>query len=215
MSTQKTNTKLKSARQRIDDLAAVFELAHTYARVQRVTRMPDGTSETDGEHALSLAMIATAYVLEYYPQLDPYKVFFYGAMHDVDEFLHGDRPTLQATHDTFAQKDAEEAEAALRRAEILSQFPKLNAMIDELSDISIPENAFGKAFDKLAPGFTHAANLGKALKEDFGIRSYEDIIAATRLTDEKMHIYAADFPDVVAMRQEMHRKVAEEAFDKK
>lgn len=214
MSTLKMNTNSKSARQRIEDLAAVFTLAHAYARVKRATRMPDGAPETDGEHALSLAMIATAYALEYYPHLDPYKVFFYGAMHDIDEFLHGDRPTLKATEKTFAQKDAEEAEAALKRAEILCQFPKLNVLINELSDISISENAFGKAFDKLAPGFTHAANLGKALKEDFGIYNYEDIIVATKLTDEKMHIYATDYPDVVEMRQEMHKKVAEEAFGK-
>lgn len=212
MSTKKTSIKPKSARQQIEDLADVFKLAHTYARVKRATRMPDGAHETDGEHAISLAMIATAYALEYQPHLDPYKIFFYCVMHDIDEFMHGDIPTLQASNETFARKNAEEAEAASERAKILKEFPKLNAMIDDLSDISIAENAFGKAFDKLAPGYTHAANLGKALKEDFNIFSYHDIIAATRLTDEKLSIYASSFPDVIAMRHEMHKKVAEEAF---
>lgn len=215
MSTKKTSIDPKTARKRIEDLAEVFSLALTYAQVKRATYLSNGARETDGEHAISLAMIATAYALEYHPSLDPYKVFFYAVMHDIDEFLYGDTPTLRATVATFALKDAEEAEAAERRAEILRKFPKLNQMIDELSDMAKPENAFGKAFDKLAPGYTHSANKGKSLKEDFGIYSYEDILQSTSLTDEKMRVYAANFPDVIEMRQQMHRKVAQDAFGEK
>lgn len=212
MSTEKTSINPAEARRRIDELAGPFEFAHTYARVERGTVMPDGRHETDGEHAISLAVIATAYALEYHPELDPYKVFFYAVMHDSDEFLHGDTPTLGATQETFRKKDAEEAEAATERARILQSFPSFNKMIDELSDLDVPENAFGKAFDKLAPGYTHGANLGQVLREVYGLRNYDDLVQATKATDEKMQRYAAGFVDLLAMRQAMHQKVAEVAF---
>lgn len=214
MSMTKTNISPDEARKRLDELEEVFHLAHAYARVKRATLTADGEPETDGEHALSLAMIATAYALKYRPELDPYKVFFYGVMHDIDEFLHGDTPTLHATKQVLKQKDAEEAEAAQQRTEILRSFPEFNGMIDQLTNLNSPENAFTKAFDKLAPGYTHTQNKGKALKENHDIKSYDDILGATKLTDEKMRVYAAQFPDVITMRRAMHRKVADEAFGK-
>lgn len=212
MSMEKKSIDSREALRRIDELVEPFEFGHTYARVERGTIMPDGKPETDGEHGISLGVVATAYALEYHPELDPYKVFFYAVMHDSDEFLHGDTPTLGATDETFMKKDAEEAEAAAARAYILRAFPKFNRMIDDLSDLTVPENAFGKGFDKLAPGFTHEANLGYALRNIFGIHSYEALLEATRATDEKMVKYAAEFVDLLAMRQEMHRRVAAVAF---
>lgn len=199
-----TNIDPFEARQRIDELEGPFHLGHAYARVERGTYMPDGKPETDGEHAISLAIIATAYAMKYYPELDPYKVFFYCVMHDVDEFLHGDTPTIGATKETFRVKDAEEAEAAIERGKILANFEQFNTLINQMSDLSIPENAFGKAFDKIAPGYTHAANRGSVLIEKYGIHSLDDILAATTETDRKMYVYAKSFVDVLAMRQEMH-----------
>lgn len=215
MSTKKMNIDLKEALRRIESLDNVFWLAHDYSRVKRATLASDGQQETDGEHAISLAMIATAYALKYHPDLDPYKVFFYGVMHDIDEFLYGDTPTLHATKQTFKRKQVEEAEARVRRTQILHEFPELNDMIDDLSNLSLRENAFSKAFDKLAPGYTHAKNKGKALKEVYNIHSYNDILDATELTDQKMRVYAAEFTDVIKMRAEMHKKVAREAFEGK
>lgn len=212
MSTEKTNINSTEARRRIDELEEPFQLAHRYARVERATRMVDGKPETDGEHGISLALIATAYALKYHPELDPYKVFFYGVMHDIDEFLHGDTPTLGATDADFKRKDAEEAEGAAERGRILSNFPEFNQMLEGMFDLSVPENAFGKAFDKLAPGYTHADNLGRVLKETYHMTSYEDLLRSTEATDKKMFIYAAEFVDVLAMRQAMHRKVADVAF---
>lgn len=209
---EKTSIDSSEARRRIEELAEPFVFAHKYARVERGTVMEDGRPETDGEHGISLAVIATCYALEYYPELDPYKVFFYGAMHDADEFLYGDTPTLHATQEVFNKKDAEEAAAATERGRILRAFPKFNEMINSLSNLSVPENAFGKAFDKLAPGFTHASNLGIALKEIYGIYNYQQLLHATEATDKKMLVYAKEYVDVLTMRQEMHRKVAEAAF---
>jgi 5'-deoxynucleotidase YfbR-like HD superfamily hydrolase len=213
MSMEKTSIDRTEARRRIDELEAAFKLGHQYARVERGTVMPDGKPETDGEHAISLAIIATAYAMKYHPELNHYEVFFYCVMHDIDEFKFGDTPTIGATEETFRVKDLEEAEAAVERSKILSAFPEFNALIDQLSDLKKPENAFGKGFDKLAPGYMHADNNGQALKETYGVYSLDDLLEATRATDEKMYKYAANFVDVLALRQEMHYKVAGESFN--
>ena len=211
-SMEKTNIDSHEARKRINGLEPVVGMAYAYARVERATVMPDGKYETDAEHAVSLAVIATAYAMKYHPELDPYKVFFYCVMHDVDEFLHGDTPTIGATAELFAKKDQEEAEAARERAQILKDYPEFNKLVDELSDLTIAENAFGKAFDKIAPGYTHAHNKGQALRERYGIDSMETLLESVKLTDEKMYTYASQFVDVLALRQEMHKKVYEDAF---
>ena len=212
MSTEQTSINPEEARRRIDSLAPLVELAYAYSRVERATVMHDGKHETDAEHGISLGIIGTAYALKYRPELDPYKVFFYCVMHDVDEFLHGDTPTIGATNETFAQKDREEAEAATERAMILRDYPEFNAMLDGLSDLSVEENAYGKAFDKIAPGFTHSTSLGTALRERYGIDSFDALLESVRATDEKMYIYAAQFVDLLAMRQAMHVRVGEVAF---
>jgi hypothetical protein len=56
--------------------------------------------------------------------------------------------------------------------------------------------------------------MGQVLKECFGLTSYEDLLDAVAVTDKKMLDYAANFVDVIAMRQEMHRKVARTAFQR-
>ena len=211
-SMEKTNIDPQEARKRIDDLEPVVGLAYAYARVERATLMPDGKHETDAEHAVSLAIIATAYAMKYHPELDPYKVFFYCVMHDVDEFLHGDTPTIGATAELFAKKDQEEAEAAAERAQILQEYPEFNKLVDELSDLTVDENAFGKAFDKIAPGYTHSYNKGQALRERYGIDGMDALLESVKMTDAKMYTYASQFVDVLALRQEMHARVNENAF---
>lgn len=213
MSTKKTSISSTEARERLQALAKPFQLGHDYARVQRATVLPDGQRETDGEHALSLAVIATAYATKYHPDLDPYKVFFYAVMHDVDEFKHGDTPTLRVTEEAYAAKDAQEADAAIERNNILKDFPVFVSMLEGMADLAVAENAFGKAFDKLAPLYTHMTNRGQVLRDEFDIHSYEQLLEATSTVDKKLLVYAAEFVDLLAMRQEAHKMVAEASFD--
>lgn len=207
MSTIQKSIDPDEARRRLYELEKLFDLGHRYARIKRRSLMPDGSFETDGEHALSLALIATAYAMKYRQELDPYKVFFYAVMHDIDEFLYGDVSTIGATKETFAKKDREEAEAAKERRNILAAFPEFCALTEELSNLDVSENAYGKAFDKLAPGYTHRQHKGEDLKKLHNVHSYEELIEAVRSTDEKMLRYAAEFVDVIAMRQESHRTI--------
>jgi 5'-deoxynucleotidase YfbR-like HD superfamily hydrolase len=201
----------ESAR-RIAELEEPFQLGHRYARVDRGTLMPDGRPETDGEHAISIAIAGTCYATKYHPELDPYKVFFELVMHDIDEHLEGDTPTIGATEESLAIKDESEMRGAAEVDRILSPFPIFLEMVHDMHDLRNPETQFGKAMDKLAPGFTHEANQGQILREIYGLTSYEELLKSVELTDKKMYDYAAHLVDVIAMRQEMHRKVSRVAF---
>lgn len=209
---EKKNIDSSEIERRIDSLQPVADLAFQYARVERASKMADGKHETDAEHAIMLAFIGLAYLLKYHPELDPYKGLFYLVFHDVDEFLYGDTPTINATNETFIKKEKEEAEAASVRRQILHDFPELSTMLDNMNDLSVPENVFGKAMDKLAPGYTHLGNLGEVLRERYALSNMGELLESVRATDEKMETYAVAFPDILAMRQAMHRKVGKSAF---
>lgn len=198
----------EEALRRLGDLKPAFEMGHQYARIERATVMPDGQHETDAEHAVSLAMIGIAYAAKYHPELNPHKLAFYFLFHDLDEYLHGDVSSLGISADGYRDKVEKEKEAAEERRRRLNLFPEFLALLDEMDDLTIPEYAFGKAFDKLSPGYTHEANDGITLIERYGIRSYEDIVEAASVVDEKMYEYAAAFTDVIALRHATHRRVA-------
>lgn len=207
---EKTNINSTEARRRIDELEDVYQLAYEYGRVERATVMPDGRQETDAEHALNLAMIGMAYVTKYRPDIDPYRALFYFVFHDIDEFLHGDTPTLGATKESYRTKDEEEAQARLVRNQRLAAFPEFIQMLDNMQDLSQPENAIGKGIDKLIPGYSHEADGGQTLRQFFGINNFEDLLKATQVVDEKMLSYASQ--DILTLRSEMHKKVGEVAF---
>lgn len=200
------------ASRRLEELKPAFEIGHSYARVERSTIMPDDKRETNAEHVLSLAMIGIAYATKYHPELDPYKLAFYFLFHDIDEFLYGDQSSLGISHEGYKAKVTQEAEGRQEIHMRLEHFPEFLALLDTIDDLTIPENAFGKAADKLSPGYTHEANGGKALREQYAIHDYEGILDGTGVVDEKMYEYAAHFVDVIAMRRAMHKRVAQKAF---
>lgn len=200
------------ARRRLEELAPAFEIGHQYARVERSTMMPDGRFETNGEHVISLAMIGIAYASKYHPELDPHKLAFYFLFHDIDEFLHGDQSSMGISADGYVAKAEQEAEGRQEIHRRLADFPEFLTLLGTIDDLTVPENAFGKTTDKLAPGYTHEANGGKALKELYDIHDYQGIVAGAAVVDAKMYEYATHLVDVIAMRHATHKRVAQVAF---
>lgn len=197
---------------RLEELDPAFEMGHEYARVERKTPMSDGRLETDGEHIASLGMICVAYATKYRPELDPYKLSFYVLFHDLDEYLFGDESSLGMSPEQYEAKRLKEQQAADVRKQRLVAFPEFMELLDTLNDLSIPEYAFAKAFDKLAPSFTHLADNGQLIRNEYGYTSYEDIIEGNRTVFEKMEIYAADYQDVIEMKRATVRRIAAVAF---
>lgn len=197
---------------RLEELDPAFEMGHQYARVERKTLMIDGKFETDGEHIASLGMICLAYATKYRPELNPYKLAFYVLFHDIDEYLFGDESSLGMSPEQYDAKVLKEEEAAWERKRRLADFPDFMELLDTLNDLSIPEYAFAKAFDKLAPSFAHLATKGKVIRERYGYNTYEDIFEGNRTVFEKMETYAADFQDVIEMKRATVRRIASVAF---
>lgn len=200
------------ALRRLEELDPAFEMGHQYARVERKTLMIDGRFETDGEHIASLGMICVAYAAKYRPELDPYKLAFYVLFHDLDEYLYGDETSLGISPEQYEAKTMKEQEAAAERKRRLADFPEFMKLLDTLGDLSVPEYAFAKAFDKLAPSFTHLATEGAVIRDHYGYMTYEDIVEGNRTVFEKMEKYAAEFQDVIEMKRATVRRVAEVAF---
>lgn len=200
------------ALRRLEALDPAFDMGHRYARTERATLMPDGKFETDGEHVTSLGMICLAYATKYRPDLDPYRLSFYILFHDLDEWLHGDTSSLGISPAEYQIKEQKEQEAADERRRRLADFPEFMDLLETLNDLSVPEFAFAKAFDKLAPSFTHMANDGKVIKEHYGYASYEDILEGNKTVFEKMEKYAAEFEDVIELKRATVRRIAAVAF---
>ena len=200
------------ARRRLEELDAAFEMGHQYARVERKTPMLDDTFETDGEHIASLGMICLAYTSKYRPDLDPYRLSFYILFHDLDEYLYGDESSLGISPAQYEAKIAKEQQAAQERKRRLASFPAFMDLLETLNDLSVPEFAFAKAFDKLAPSFAHLANGGEVIRDHYGYRSYDDIVEGNWTVFEKMEKSASEFQVVLAMKRATVRRIAEVAF---
>lgn len=209
MTTQ--NISDDEARMRLEELDIISVLAHAYSRVKRATEHDDGSAETDGDHVVHLGLLTIAYATKYRPDLDPGKLALYILLHDIDEAIYGDVSTLGADEAALQKKYAQEAKAREVIRSRLASFPALLEILEDIDTHTLPEYRFAKAFDKIAPGFTHALNHGSALAKH-NIGSYEDIIAGTAATDERMRQYAYDYPDVLAMRRLSHVRVAESSF---
>lgn len=205
------NINQSEARRRLDELVPVSQLAHEYSRVERGTEHKDGAPETDGDHVVHLGMLALAYALKYRPDLDPGRVALYVLLHDVDEAKVGDTPTIGASAEALAAKDAREAEGRQQIEAQLKDFPELIALMHSLHNLEQPEDEFGKAFDKLVPGYMHAETDGRTVRK-YGIANREELLSAVAATDEKMQRYTADHPDIMQMRLAGHERVAEQAF---
>lgn len=209
--TPEKNIDNPEAHRRLDELNPVSQLAHEYSRVERGVEHVDGAPETDGDHVVHLGLLAVAYVLKYRPDLDPGRVALYALFHDIDEAKVGDTPTLGADAEALRAKDAREAEGRRQVEQDLADFPEMIELLRSLHALEKPEDEFGKAFDKLVPGFMHAATEGRIVRR-FGITNREELMAAVAATDEKMKRYTADHPDVMQMRRAGHERVADLTF---
>jgi putative hydrolase of HD superfamily len=144
----------------LEAAAAVTRHAATFARTERaVVTLPDGTAETDSDHAAHLAWLAPAIAAATEPGLDPVLVSAYAAVHDAVEVFAGDTPTITITDAERARKhDRETAARWLWHDSLDVQLPWLPGMIDRYESQEDPEARFVKAADKVAPKLVHYLN---------------------------------------------------------
>jgi putative hydrolases of HD superfamily len=186
-----------------DDIIQLAELALRFGRTQRITFHEDGeTAESDTDHTVMLSLIACSLADLYYPQLDCGLVAQYAMVHDLPEVYAGDTPTLKINDAQRASKSEREKAAVARiDAELGRNFPLIPALLHRYEKQVEPEARFVRAVDKIIPKATHILNAGATLKAQ-GIAK-EEAIATYDQQREVVRGYASEFPEVLALREEL------------
>lgn len=197
--------------QRVDDLLTLSTVVNQFIDVKRAT-MRNGQLETDGEHTLHLQTLAVAYAAQYYSELDSGKISLYALVHDFVEVYAGDVNSLGASEEQLAVKALKERQSYERlRRELGEAWPWLIELIEQYESLEEQEARFVKCFDKCDPGFSHLNNAGEALAK-MGVTSRIEYYRRSESVRGRLSKFTDEFPDVLAVRDELQRRVGETAF---
>lgn len=183
----------------------VIRLAGTaldFGRVERATCHQDGhTPEDDATHTVMLGLVACGLAARL-GHLDIGLVSQFALVHDLVEVHAGDVNTFEAAPADIARKDRAEA-AALDRIDTDHglAFPWLPATIRAYEDRVCPEARFVKAVDKIMPLLTQVLNEMIPMARQ-GI-THDRLVAHYDAQFDTMMGYAADFPEVMAVRADL------------
>lgn len=206
-----TNQNTNSAEHRVDELMDLSLLVGQFLEVSRATiRGP--RHETDGEHTIHLQFIAVSYAAKYHPYLDLGKVSLYALVHDFIEVYADDVNSLTASEEVLATKQmAEEVALNRLRSEFGKSWPHLIEMIECYESLDEQEARFVKSFDKCDPSFSHYFDAGKALYR-MGVVNGNQFTLLTTKAKPAIEIYAYEFPDILEIREELIKRIAEVAY---
>lgn len=193
----------QETKQTTDDIIKLSQLALLFGRTPRATFHEDGKRiETDSDHTVMLSLVASGLAQKYYPQLDLGLVAQFAMVHDLVEAYAGDTPTLKINTAGKLNKQQRE-ESALKRleAEFADSFPIVIELLNRYEARKEPEARFVKAVDKIIPKTTHILNKGATLRSQ-GIKQHE-AEATYKDQGNDMRAYAADFPEIFELRDEL------------
>ncbi len=192
---------------RVESLLMLSGIVNQFIDVKRAT-LRNGRYETDGEHTLHLQSLAVAYAAEYHPDLELGKVSLYALVHDFIEVYAGDTNSLKATAKEIAAKTLRERAALNRlRNELGASWPSWVNLIEKYELLIDKEARFIKTFDKCDPGFSHLESKGKVLLA-LGVVSRDMYESHNTVVLDRMGQYAGEFPDVLAIREELQSRIA-------
>jgi putative hydrolase of HD superfamily len=196
---------------RTDYLMALSDVVGKFMDVERATYR-NGVHETDGQHTLHLQFMAVAYAAKYHPELDIGKVCLYALIHDFIEVYAGDTNSLTAPAKVMVQKSLTEQAAVTRlKAELGDIWPDFIELIISYERLEVPEARYVKSFDKCDPHISHYQDKGLALIQ-MGIVNRIEFEELCQQVGERLARYAGEFPDVVAIRQELLGRVIDVVY---
>lgn len=172
-----------------EPIKKLAELALRFSKVDRATRLLDGSPESDTDHTVMLAWVAPALAARCADDLDVGLVCQFAVVHDAPEVFAGDTPTLRITAEQRAVK-AERERLATRAWALMfaTSLPWLPEMIYRYEGREEREARFVWALDKV---IVKIANLAAGCYD----------ITAQRVTAEEF----------VTMRTEQRSKLEEQA----
>lgn len=196
--------------QAVRAVADLARLAMEFGEINRGTYKADAqTPESDTDHTVMLALIATAFAERYVPRLDLGRVAHFALIHDLVEVYAGDTPTLKISDEDRAAKEAREREALARiDAEFRTTLPWIPRTIEEYESLQSPEARYVKTLDKLMPKMTHILNDSKLLRDHgFDYKSLQDHFGSQKTTMEAT--YGHDQPEVIELHVALSELITE------
>lgn len=195
-------------------LVDIGRLVFQFARVNRVTYHEDGvTPESDTDHTVMLSVCACALGEKLYKDiLDLGLVAQFAIVHDLVEAYANDTDTFGIEEEKRRMKEEREHEAFIRiRREFETVYPWIPKMIEKYEQLDTKEARFVKTVDKLMHKITHILNKGAYFK-------VREMDAETmwnnyqKLTRTYEHKYGAEFPEILALMDELIRQSRFEAY---
>jgi putative hydrolase of HD superfamily len=187
----------------LNDTFHLVKLALSFGRVERGVSHPDGKPETDTDHSVSLAWLACSLAERWYPQLDQGLIAQFAIVHDAVEIYAGDTYAVTAgAAEKQAQREREHV--ALKQIDgELADLRWLPLMIMRYELQNTPEARLVRAVDKLMPKIV--LRLEGNISERMSAHGVTREIAAGFRESEanEMSGYAADFPEILALRGEL------------
>ncbi len=183
-----------------------------FANTKRAT-FRRGRPENDGEHTLHLQFIAVVYASRYYPELDIGRVLLYALVHDFVEVYAGDVNSLKASPDDIVRQGLMEAEAIEKLArEFSGEWPFFIETIRQYELLETPEARFVKCFDKCDALIVHYHDKAGVALLKMGVVCSKDFERLHQAVGERLKRYEGEFPDVIAIREELVKRVAETTY---
>jgi 5'-deoxynucleotidase YfbR-like HD superfamily hydrolase len=195
-------------------LVDIGRLVFQFARVNRVTYHEDGvTPESDTDHTVMLSVCACALGEKLYKDsLDLGLVAQFAIVHDLVEAYANDTDTFAIEEGKRRLKEEREHEAFIRiRGEFETVYPWIPNMIERYEQLDTKEARFVKTVDKLMHKITHILNKGAYFK-------VREMDAETMWNNYQMltrtyeHKYGAEFPEILALMDELIKQSRFEAY---
>jgi putative hydrolases of HD superfamily len=186
----------------IANVLHIGRLAFLSGEVSRAVLRLDGQQESDTDHATMLCWLACSLAAKFYHDvLDIGLVAQLAMVHDACEIYAGDLYAVDSTAESRAAKKEREHKAIERIRGELPEFPWMTTMIDVYEEGTSPEARFVRAVGKLCPKIAlRLVGLNGPL-----LQLTDEQINEFRLREKaEMDDYAADFPEILELRDQLH-----------
>ena len=197
-------------------LTEIAELVFTFAKVNRVTLFPDGTTpESDTDHTVMLSISACVLAERFYKDtLDIGKVAQFAIVHDIVEAYVGDTDTFGISPEEKLKKDHREKEALeLMRITFIDIYPWLPLTTESYERLDTSEARFVKVVDKIMSKLSHLVNNGALFKQR-GTTKNEVVENYSILLSNIRNTYGKEFPELLSLMEDLLAAVIEKTYSK-
>lgn len=194
------------------EIIELSKLLGDFGQIERVTKLPDGSPESDSHHSFSLALISFELATQFAPELDTKKILLYSLVHDLSELVTGDINTLTASPEALLIKSQRDKAAATKVRNIFKNAPSILDAIEAYELKEDEESLFVYWIDKMTTIPTHFYDNGKNLRT-LGITNKSDIQQWYQRTLDKLGRHKHAHTSAVQILEMTYIKMHDELLD--